>query len=86
MSNELKHHGVKGMKWGVRKDRKNATSTDSPNEANSSSKRKKRAIKIGIGATTGALAVIGTVKLSNAIRRDVGDIKNTVNDLVDYMN
>lgn len=32
-NNELYHHGVKGMRWGIRKDRKKSSSTRSKNES-----------------------------------------------------
>ena len=83
-NNELKHYGVPGMKWGVRRNRKSASSTGGSNKT-VSSKRKKRAIKIGIGVTAGILAAIGGAKLSNIVRRDLGEIKNTINDAVSYM-
>ena len=81
MSNELYHHGVKGMKWGVRKedykamsraDRKatrNKFYRDNPNE-----NRKKRAGRYGIaigGNTGAAVGVLGGAAAGAAIGSSV---------------
>lgn len=51
----LYHHGVKGMKWGVRKD----SETESDNENTNTRKKKKIGTKTGIaiGLTAGAVTV-----------------------------
>lgn len=40
MDETLQHHGVKGMKWGVRKDRKPGSGRDTPNKNYSANMRK----------------------------------------------
>lgn len=40
MDETLQHHGVKGMKWGVRKDRKHGSGRDTPNKNYSAAMRK----------------------------------------------
>ena len=80
-SNELKHYGVKGMKWGRRKARPEPvgtghrgakTTTDSP-EAQVAAKaarqqKAKRALKIGAAVVGTSLAVYGAAKLHSVIR------------------
>ena len=45
-TNELRHHGVKGMKWGVRKDRRSSSRTGKgsgkQNDASAAQKAKRR--------------------------------------------
>ena len=46
-TNELYHHGVKGMKWGVRKDRRSSSKTgaDPEREAARKAKRRERTVR-----------------------------------------
>lgn len=77
---ELKHYGVKGMKWGRRKarpepvgaSRRGRATADSP-EAQAARKearrqRAKRAMKIGVAVVGTALAVHGAKKLHDMVR------------------
>ena len=81
MSNsELYHHGVKGMKWGVRryqnKDRSLTTSGKRRySDENKSSKKgltdkQKRAIKIGAAVTVTALVACGSYRLYKSGKLD----------------
>lgn len=72
VSNELSHYGVRGMKWGVRKQRpmvigrsrsKSYESADQQKAARRA--RAKRAAKIGAGIAVGVLAAYGAKKLYN---------------------
>lgn len=77
---ELRHHGVKGMKWGRRKARPQATGTgrrggqtDNSPEAQAARKearkqKLKRAAKIGAAVTATALAAYGAKKLHDVVR------------------
>ena len=57
----LAHHGVKGMKWGIRKDReRSASDADKENRK----KKLKTAIKIGAGIAAAALLSYGAIKLA----------------------
>lgn len=65
MSDYIYHHGVKGMKWGVRKDKKSSgrsTQSDKPKVSDEKKKAaKKKALKItGYVAATVAISAIGT--------------------------
>ena len=67
---ELYHHGIKGMKWGVRHDKKptgkkrlKATSSDTESSKKRLSDRQKRAIKIGAAVVGTALVAYGAYKL-----------------------
>ena len=68
-NNELYHHGVKGMKWGVRHERKKSPRKKSSKDENDSKKRKglsdkqKRAIKIGASAAAAGLLIYGGYRL-----------------------
>lgn len=67
---ELCHHGVKGMKWGVRKKSPRSYVSDNPkrkssNVANSKVDRIKKAVKIGAAASAVVLATYGGYKVSN---------------------
>ena len=75
-SDQLQHHGVKGMKWGRRKARPLATGTgrrprqtaDSPESQAARKKRLKRAVKIGAALTASVLAVYGAKKVRDVVR------------------
>lgn len=56
---ELQHHGIKGMRWGVRKTRKWATSTHQPSSAKSS-------LLAGAYAATGSKKIGRMLDKSNA--------------------
>ena len=83
--NELYHYGVKGMKWGVRRARKNDVSGTSSkkrktdNDDNQTTKKKglsdrqKTALKIGAAAAGTALAAYGAYKVSNMIKDKAAD-------------
>lgn len=74
---ELKHYGVKGMKWGRRKARPEATDTNgrgskstgdqSDTEAQKKARRK-IALKVGAAVVGTALAVYGAKKLHAVVR------------------
>ena len=78
---ELKHYGVRGMKWGRRKARPDPVGigrrgrqadTDSP-EARAAAKevrrqKAKRAMKIGAAVVAAGLAVYGAKKLNDVVR------------------
>ena len=81
-NNTLQHHGVKGMKWGVRKKRDSGTNTrkkrQHENEDENKSKEKfhltdkqKKAIKIGAAVTAAALVTYGAYKLSKSGKIDM---------------
>lgn len=62
---ELWHYGVKGMKWGVRKDRDtHSKQTEMPKRGLSD--RQKNAIKIGATIAATALAAYGGYKLAES--------------------
>lgn len=77
---ELRHHGVKGMKWGRRKARPQATGTgrrggqtdNSPaaQAARREARRQKlkRAAKIGATAVAAGLAIYGAKKVHDVVR------------------
>lgn len=58
----LIHHGVKGMKWGVRRRSRGK------NRSDGQEKTKQRAIKIGAVAATTAIAAIGAYKIHQYVR------------------
>ncbi|UGL63237.1 membrane protein [Arthrobacter phage Tokki] len=61
VDNFLLHYGVKGMKWGRRKDRPEGESRISPEQK---AKLKKAAIVVGTAAVVGAIT-IGAIYVSN---------------------
>lgn len=73
MSDYIYHHGVKGMKWGVRKDKKssgtatNTTKTDKPKLSEEQKKAiKKKALKFtGRLAVSLAITAVGATALSS---------------------
>ena len=78
---ELYHHGVKGMKWGVRRARKNSVQSSGSRRKSDSdastnreltteqrTTRRKKAIKIGAAVVGTALAVYGAKKLHDVVR------------------
>lgn len=72
---ELQHYGVKGMKWGVRKTRKWATSKHQPSSARSSA-------LAGIYAATGSKRVGKALDKSND--RDAADWQRAKKEYKDY--
>ncbi len=70
--NELYHHGVKGMKWGVRKDRQTGTSNSKKTSRPELTPKQKRiARNVAIGAAVAAAAVGGVVLYSTIKDKDV---------------
>lgn len=69
---ELYHYGVKGMKWGVRRNRNESVSSakrTSKNIDNDARKRKvKTAVKVGAAVAGTALAAYGAYKLSKFVK------------------
>lgn len=73
---ELKHFGVKGMKWGRRKARPEATGTgrrsgqvdDSPEAEAARKAKSKKAAKIGAAIVGTALAAYGAKKLDDVLK------------------
>lgn len=75
---ELKHYGVKGMKWGRRKARpeavghtpggKQSVETDEVARKEARRAKAKRAAKIGAAVVAAGLAAYGATKLHSAIR------------------
>ena len=72
-SGELYHFGVKGMKWGVRRQReqsgtggKRSSKKDLTPEQKAA--RRKKALKVGAAVVGTALAAYGAMKFKNAIR------------------
>lgn len=65
MKNELYHHGVKGMKWGIRKQSLSNVKRRIKSKMNDQeTKRKiKKAAKIGAGVAIAGLAIYGGYKL-----------------------
>ena len=77
--NELYHFGVKGMKWGVRRNRsfskgnqKKASSNKS--EAQARSEKIKKAAIIGTAVAGTALAAYGTYKVSKYLKEKAGKL------------
>lgn len=80
----LAHHGVKGMKWGVRHDRRPSGTSRRSGVSVKKGLRltdgQKRALKIGATVVVAGLAIYGGYKLSQAVSRSglstekVGDI------------
>ena len=64
----LEHHGVKGMRWGhrkeyIRKGRRTRGSSQTPKSRRKLTDRQKRALKIGAAAVVTGLAIYGGYKL-----------------------
>lgn len=80
-SNELFHHGVKGQKWGVRKEPEPVEKVDF-DKAERAEKRRNKKIKRTIGAIAIAGIIIGTV-LANKYRTErlIADTKLTDDEI-----
>lgn len=77
--NELYHYGVKGMKWGVRRNR--SLSTGNPKKASSNKseaqarrEKIKKATIIGTAVVGTALAAYGTYKASKYLKEKAGKL------------
>lgn len=79
-SYELYHHGVKGMKWGIRKDRKNGGSSSGSSSSDKSARNKRIAKTVAgmvvMGATVAAAAALYT-KNSQAVNNIVSKVSKT---------
>lgn len=62
----LAHYGVKGMKWGVRRNRsdKKSSSRERTPEEQEARKARRKKIAIGVGAAVGVAAVVGVGAMS----------------------
>lgn len=56
MNNELRHYGVLGMKWGVRKDRRTSTSKRTTKTKQERASRNEKIIKVGASVAAGLLS------------------------------
>lgn len=56
MNRELKHYGVLGMKWGVRKDRKKSTSRRTAKTKEERASRNQKILKVGASVVAGLLS------------------------------
>lgn len=71
-NNELKHYGVLGMKWGIRKDKRDSRThkKEKPTEESDSkltlTDKQKKAIKIGAAVVGTALLTYGAYKLNES--------------------
>ena len=67
----LAHHGVKGMKWGVRKKTqgsvKTSKSTKKSSSKSSGNKALKTGVKVAVGVGVAVAAAYGAHKLGNVI-------------------
>lgn len=70
---ELVHFGIKGMKWGVRRER---TSSGSTGIKKPWSKKKKIAVGVGVGAAILAGAVVAGVILKRSGKLPVSPLSN----------
>lgn len=85
---ELMHYGIKGMKWGIRRQQnRSGTSTSSGEKRTSSSNKnrltdkQKKAIKIGAAFTATFLAAYGAYRLNRFIN-DKKLVKDAYGDLI----
>lgn len=80
-SDELYHHGIKGMHWGIRRYRNKGSSKKHPNKSKKRSKYYKAAA-IGAGIIVAGLAVYGGYKLGAkgmaSANREISDGKKWV--------
>lgn len=77
--NELYHYGVKGMKWGVRRNRslsKGSPKKASSNKSEAQARREKikKAAIIGTAVVGTALAAYGTYKASKYLKEKAGKL------------
>lgn len=77
--NELYHFGVKGMKWGVRRNRSFSTgnskkASSNKSEAQARREKIKKAAIIGTAAVGTALAAYGTYKASKYLKEKAGKL------------
>ena len=76
---ELSHHGIKGMKWGVRKQRHTSNGYRNSQSSTKLSPDKRKAIAFGVLGAIGAAAVVGggvaAIKNPEAVGRALTSIK-----------
>lgn len=86
---ELYHYGVKGMKWGIRRDRdkksrkqSKRTSEDESQSGLHLTDKQKRAIKIGLAVAGVALATYGAYKLGAFDKKTISSGQSFVDNTV----
>lgn len=84
MKNELYHHGIKGMKWGIRRNRSKRDSKRTRKPIAS-----KKILGIGIAVVASGLAIYGGYKLGlkgmASANREISDGKKWVNSAIKNM-
>lgn len=91
MSDELRHHGIKGQRWGVRryqnadgtwtnagKKRYGGDTADEQNQQNKSQTRKKVAIGVAAGAATVAGVVLTAYLVKKMGNKNLSDVADQV--------